>query len=131
MSNEAVGQPPSGRYPGLAPIDAYGNNGFRFAGMSHRGSILCLPDAIEAWDVSHADSVTPASLRRILALAGSIDLVLLGTGLEHHWPSDDVQQAFRSAGIGLDVMTTGAAARTWNVLIAEQRPVAAALIATP
>jgi uncharacterized protein len=126
--SDAVGL--EGRYPGRAAIEAYGNGGFRFAGMSHRGSILCLPDAIEAWGVADAAGITPASLARILEAGSGLDLVLLGTGDAHRWPSEEVREAFRQAGIGLDVMSTGAAARTWNVLIAEDRPVAAALIAT-
>ncbi|MFV0297727.1 MAG: Mth938-like domain-containing protein [Hyphomicrobiaceae bacterium] len=119
----------SGRYPALAPIDAYGNGGFRFAGMSHRGSIICLPNAIEAWTAVTMAEVTPDSLRTILTFGGVLDLVMLGTGAEHIWPSEEVREAFREAGIGLDIMSTGAAARTWNILIAEGRPVAAAMLA--
>ncbi|HWT30522.1 MAG TPA: hypothetical protein VN240_05780, partial [Propylenella sp.] len=48
------------RYPGRAAIDAYGNGGFRFADMSHRGSILALPSGIEAWPVTAAAEITPA-----------------------------------------------------------------------
>lgn len=117
------------RYPGLAPIDAYGDGGFRFAGMSHRGSIICLPDAIEAWPVTTIDGLDAADLARVLALAGKLDLVLFGTGKEHCRPSPEIRQAFAEIGLALDVMSTGAAARTWNVLIAEGRPVAALLIA--
>jgi uncharacterized protein len=118
------------RYPGVAPIDAYGNGGFRFAGMSHRGSILCLPYAIEAWEPTSVDGLTPASFAPVFAAKDQIDFVLLGTGEMHRRPSADVRAAFSAAGLGLDVMGTGAAARTYNVLIAEGRRVAAALIAT-
>ena len=118
------------RYPGLAPIDAYGNGGFRFAGMSHKGSILCLPDAIEAWEPTTVDALTAASLARVLAAADRLDFVLLGTGEEHRLPPADVRAAFAAHGLGLDVMATGAAARTYNVLVAEGRRVAAALLAT-
>lgn len=118
------------RYPGLAPIDAYGNGGFRFAGMSHRGSIICLPDGIEAWDAASVDELTPESFSAVLARRGSLDLVLLGTGEAHRLPPVAARMAFQDAGLGLDVMATGAAARTYNVLVAEGRRVAAALIAT-
>lgn len=118
------------RYPGVAPIDAYGNGGFRFAGMSHRGSILCLPDAIEAWEPSSVDELTPESFAAVFAVKDRIDFVLLGTGEAHRMPPADVRAAFAAAGLGLDVMGTGAAARTYNVLIAEGRRVAAGLIAT-
>ena len=121
---------PDARYPGLAAIEAYGNGGFRFAGMSHRGSILCLTDGIQAWDVATVAELTPARLAPVLARRDSIDFILLGTGAEHRMPPPDVIAALKAAGIGVDVMSTGAAARTWNILIAEGRPVAAALIAT-
>ena len=65
------------RYPGRAPIDAYGNGGFRFAGMSHKGSIVCLPDAIEAWRPGRLDDVGEGDLARILALREQLDFVLL------------------------------------------------------
>lgn len=117
------------RYPGLAPIDAYGNGGFRFAGMSHRGSIICLPDAIEAWEVVCVDDVTPASLAAVLAAHARLDIVLLGTGEQHRLPPPAVRQAFGDVGLGVDAMATGAAARTYNVLVGEGRRVAAALLA--
>jgi uncharacterized protein len=121
---------PAGRFPGLAPIEAYGNGGFRFAGMSHRGSIVCLPDAIEAWEVADVETLTVAALDRVLARQDRIELLLVGTGDEHRPLPGDVRAALAERGIGVDVMTTGAAARTWNILIAEGRRVAAALIAT-
>ena len=58
---------PSARYPGRAPIDAYGNGGFRFAEMSHRGSILCLPSGIYAWSPTHPGELTPAAFAPALA----------------------------------------------------------------
>ena len=118
------------RYPGVAPIEAYGNGGFRFAGMSHKGSILCLPDGIEAWEPIAVEQVTPASLARVLERRAALDFVLLGSGEAHQLPAADVRAVFASAGLMLDVMATGAAARTYNVLIGEGRRVAAALIVT-
>lgn len=117
------------RYPAAAPIDAYGNGGFRFAGMSHRGSLLCLPDAVEAWEVSGADEISPRTLAPLLARHSDLDLAILGTGETLVVPSADVRAAFISAGVGLEFMATGAAARTYNMLLAEGRRVAAALIA--
>lgn len=117
------------RYPYRAPIDAYGNGGFRFAGMSHRGSLLCLPSGIHAWSAGDAAGPTLAALAPALAEAERYQLLLLGTGDEQVFPSAEVRLAFAEAGIGLEVMGTGAAARTYNVLLAEGRSVAAALIA--
>ena len=119
----------SGSYPGRAAIDAYGNGGFRFAGMSHRGSLLILPDRMCAWGAAPAAGLTLAELSAVLAELSEPWFVLLGTGRRQVFPDADVRRAFISARIGLDVMDTGAAARTYNVLLAEGRPVAAALIA--
>lgn len=117
------------RYPYQAPIDAYGNGGFRFADMSHRGSILCLPTGIHAWDITDAGTLTAADFAAVLALSGQITFLLLGTGATQVWPNAAISQAFAQAKIALEPMNTGAAARTFNVLLAEKRPVAAALIA--
>jgi uncharacterized protein len=116
-------------YPGRAAIEAYGNGGFRFAGMSHRGSILCLARSIVAWDVTAAEEVTPESLALVLAEKDLTRSLLLGTGARQVFASPTVRAAFREAGIALEVMDTGAACRTFNVLLGEGRPVAAALIA--
>lgn len=117
------------RYPAAAPIDAYGNGGFRFAGMSHRGSILCLPDAVEAWDVITPAEITLVALRRVLDRRSELDIILLGTGDGLVVAPTEVRAAFSAAGVALEVMGTGAAARTYNMLLGEGRRVAAALIA--
>ena len=123
------------RYEGFVPgrhlIDAYGAGGFRFAEMSHRGSILALPSGVHAWAVEDIASLTVESLGPVLAEAGAIDVLLLGTGGEVRFIPDGIRARLREAGIGVDGMQTGAAARTYNVLAAENRRVAAALIAVP
>lgn len=122
-------RPGRGFVPGRHPIEAYGAGGFRFAGMSHRGSILALPSGIREWPVAAPAGITAESLAPVLDEAGSLDLLLLGTGLDVVPVGEAVRGPLRAAGIGLDVMQTGAAARTYNVLVAENRRVAAALIA--
>lgn len=117
------------RYPGRAPIDAYGNGGFRFAGMSHRGSLLLLPSGIYGWRVTVFAEVDMASLGRVVDEAGAIELLLLGCGPEIRVPPESVRAGLAEAGVSVEVMATGAAARTFNVLLAEERAVAAALIA--
>jgi uncharacterized protein len=114
-------------YPGIAPIDAYGSGGFRFAGMSHRGSILCLPSGIYAWEPSAPLDV--ASLAPALAEKDRLGLLVVGTGERQVLPSPGMRRAFAEAGVALEVMDTGAACRTYNVLLAEGRPAGAALIA--
>ena len=117
------------RYPGRASVDAYGNGGFRFAQMSHRGSILCLPSGIYAWPPSSPGEIGAASLAPALAEKSALGLFLLGTGRHQRMPELDVRRAFAAASIGLEAMDTGAACRTYNVLLAEGRPVGAALLA--
>ena len=116
-------------YPGRAAIEAYGNGGFRFAGMSHRGSILCLANSIVAWDVASPEELSPETLAPVLAEKSLIPSLLVGTGVRQVLASPALRAAFRDAGIALETMDTGAACRTFNVLLGEGRPVAAALIA--
>lgn len=116
-------------YPRPAPIDAYGNGGFRFAEMSHRGSLLVLPSGIFAWDIAGPDDLTLDALRPALEAVSPPGFILLGTGATQVFPDIAVRGAFVEAGVGLEPMSTGAACRTFNVLLSEQRNVAAALIA--
>jgi uncharacterized protein len=114
-------------YPGTAPIEAYGRGGFRFAGMSHRGSILCLPSGIYAWEP--AIPLDLASLAPALAEKDRMGLLVVGTGERQELPAPELRRAFAEAGVALELMDTGAACRTYNVLLAEGRPAGAALIA--
>ncbi|MCD1264704.1 hypothetical protein B5M44_09920 [Shinella sumterensis] len=116
-------------FPGRAPIDAYGNGGFRFADMSHRGSILCLPSGIHGWDKQDGSPVTLDDLQRVLDEAGDIEVLLVGTGKEIRPLAPEIKAALRERRISSDPMSTGAAVRTFNVMLAESRAVAAALIA--
>ena len=116
-------------FPGRAPVDAYGNGGFRFADMSHRGSLLLLPSGIYGWGVTAPVELTLDALSAVLAERDQLEFLLLGTGLTQVFPPHEIRRAFDEAGLGLEVMSTGAAARTYNVLLAEKRAVAAALMA--
>ena len=117
------------RYPGRAPIDAYGNGGFRFADMSHRGSILCLPSGIYAWPPTNPREIEPGAFAPVFAERDVLGLLLLGTGRRQEMPTGEVRRAFVEAGVALEAMDTGAACRTYNVLLAEGRPAGAALLA--
>jgi uncharacterized protein len=116
-------------FPGRAQIDAYGNGGFRFADMSHRGSILCLPSGIHGWQVEPDQSLDMALFERVLAEAGDIEFLLVGTGMSIRPIPAELRSVLRAANISSDPMSTGAAVRTYNVMLAESRAVAAALIA--
>lgn len=120
---------PAAFYPYEAPVTAYGNGGFRFADMSHRGSILCLPTGIYAWPPVRAEDLAVSDFDRVFADLKRGSVLLLGTGRRQVFPTADVTRAFAEAGLGLEPMSTGAAARTYNILLAEKRAIAAALIA--
>jgi uncharacterized protein len=115
--------------PGRHPIEGYGEGGFYFGGMSHRGSILALPSGIRAWPVASIAEIDADALAPILAESGGIEILLLGCGLDPVFIEERLRAPLAAAGIRLDAMQTGAAARTYNVLLAEDRRVAAALIA--
>ncbi len=116
-------------FPGRAPIDAYGNGGFRFADMSHRGSLLCLPSGIHGWELKEGEPLTVASLVKVLAESSEIEVLLVGMGANLKPIPAEVKAALKAKGIASDPMSTGAAVRTFNIMLAESRAVAAALIA--
>ncbi len=118
-----------GFFPGRALLDAYGNGGFRFADMSHRGSIICLPSGIWAWPPATAADIDAKSLRRAMEEAPEIEMLLIGTGDVHVPLPIPLRDTLRASGLRVDIMATGPAARTYNVLLSDQRKVAAALIA--
>ena len=116
-------------FPGRAPVEAYGNGGFRFAGMSHRGSILCLPSGVYEWDPADPLMLTRDDFAKVLEEAANIEILLVGMGKELRRLPAPLSEALKGAGISTDPMSTGAAVRTYNVLLAEDRAVAAAFLA--
>jgi uncharacterized protein len=116
---------------GRPPISGYGNGGFRLGGISHRGSLLILPEGVHSWEASDAAALTGDQLRPVLERGAPLGFLILGTGAAQVFPSADLRRDFAETGIGLEAMDTGAACRTYNVLLAEERVFAAALIAAP
>ena len=115
--------------PRQAPIDAHGGGGFRFAGMSHRGSLLCLPDGIWAWPIAAPMALRDDVLDLVFARADALDFFILGTGDAPWLMPELLRLRFREAHISVDAMTTGPALRTYNVMLLEGRRVGAGLIA--
>jgi uncharacterized protein len=115
--------------PQAAQIDAYGNGGFRFGGMSHRGSILCLPSGVWALNVAHVADVDAAALAPLFDHAAEVKHLLVGTGRDMAAFPAALRGRLREAGIATEPMATGAAVRTYNILMGEGRQVAALLIA--
>jgi len=90
-------------FPGRAPVDAYGDGGFRFAGMSHRGGILCLPDGIHGWSAAVPADLDPAAFALPIAAAGAFELLLLGTGARLRPIDGGLPAALAVAGVLLPV----------------------------
>lgn len=97
--------------------------------MSHRGSLLCLSDAILGWAPTTGEGLTVGDFAPLLANPAGIELLLIGMGRDFLLPSQVLRAGLRDAGIRIEPMDTGAACRTYNVLLGEGRPVGAALIA--
>jgi uncharacterized protein len=115
--------------PTPAQIEAYGDGGFRFGGMSHRGSLLCFPDGIWAWPVASIRELSAEILEPVFARAGAMDFFVLGGGRDPFVLPRVLRERFRELSLSVDAMPTGAAVRTWNILLAEGRRVGAGLIA--
>ena len=114
-------------YP--APIEAYGKGGFRLAGMSHRGSLLCLPDGIWPWPVEEASGITEAALEPVFARADAIDLFLIGAGPSGWMLPRPLRERFKALAMPVEAASTGRAISTYNILLGEGRRLAAGLIA--
>ena len=119
-----------GFLPGPHAIDGYGAFGFRFAGMGHRGSILALPTGIHAWAAATPADIGVDSLAAVFDVPrGQIELLLVGTGTDLIPIEPGLRARLKAAGIVAEPMSTGAAARTYNILLGEGRRVGAALLA--
>ena len=117
----------AGFVPGLHKIDDYGNGGFRFAGMSHRGSIFALPGGVRAVALARMDEIDAAMID--VAIAEKVDLLIVGTGEALVPLPAPLRAKLRAAGVGCETMATGAAVRAYNMLVEESRRLAALLIA--
>jgi uncharacterized protein len=110
------------------PIDAYGQGEFRFAGMSHRGSLLALPSGIRQWAADRAAVLAPQDLAEVIAERNAIDILVIGTGPAIEVLPRPVRTLLEDHGLAYEFMDTGAALRTYNVLLAEGRRVAGAFL---
>ncbi|MEM8951650.1 MAG: Mth938-like domain-containing protein [Pseudomonadota bacterium] len=122
---ELIHQPPSGGRP---LVQGYGEGGFRVSGNRYQGSILLLPDRTEDWPVQTMADLTIKSLQPLIDFEPSIELLIIGCGASLAPAPVTLRDVFRTKGIGVETMDTGAACRTYNVLAGEDRRVGAALI---
>lgn len=117
--------------PELQLIQSYRPGGFTIAGTRHEGSLLVLPDRVLPWTVARLGEIDLASLEAVRLARLSVDILLVGTGAGFALFPPALRPPIREWGIVVDAMTTPAACRTYNILLAEGRAVAAALIALP
>ena len=114
---------------GSQVIEAYGDGGFRIAGRRHEGSVVVFPERTLAWPVRAAADIDVGTLPLKAGGTPPVKILLIGCGRRFVPPPPGLRPALKSLGIVLEWMDTGAACRTFNVLLAENRPAAAALIA--
>jgi len=110
-------------------IESYGNGGFKVTGEAFQGSVLVLPETTSAWPLTDIDEMDLASLEQAFAAEPPVEVLLIGCGRSMAFIDPDLRAAASARGVALEPMDTGAACRTFNVLVMEDRRVAAALIA--
>ncbi len=110
--------------PGYQVIERYGPAGFRVSGVVHTGPILVFAERTVPW---HRAAVSREALLPVIE-DGAVELLLLGLGRRMVPVPAELRAALRQSGIAVEPMDTGAACRTYNVLLAEDRRVAAALL---
>ncbi|MEM0949028.1 MAG: Mth938-like domain-containing protein [Pseudomonadota bacterium] len=108
-------------YTNAMPVDGYGPGFFRIGGTAHQGAIAVLPSGVVPWG-GYDDTNT------LLAAKGALDVIFVGTGAEIAQVPPGLRDALDAAGIGVDVMNSPAACRTYNILLSEGRRVGLALI---
>ncbi len=109
-------------------IASYGEGGFQIGGHRHVGAVLVFPEKILPWPIGQTEDVSLASLAAVMQSDPPTELLLFGSGDRQESVSAEILQALGAAGVVIETMDTGAACRTFNVLVAEGRRVAAALI---
>lgn len=114
---------------GAKTLDSYGPGRFTVSGKLIKGSIILSAQSLIKWDVNNFSELTIDSFNEFLILDENIEVLLFGCGEKTQLVPHDIRDHIKQAGITLDFMTTGAAARTYNIMLSEGRQVAAALIA--
>lgn len=114
---------------GRQVIEAYGENGFRITGRVVEGSVLVFPERTVPWAVQCAEEITFEALAPVLEAVPKVEILLVGCGDRQAMIPERIRDEMRRAKVSVETMSTGAACRTYNVLLAEERRVAAALIA--
>ncbi len=115
--------------PKRAAIDTFGNGGFRFAGLSHLGSLLVLPSGMRAWSPAALANLKATDFAAVVAEKALIDVLVIGTGAAMARPPRPVLDHLAAMDVRFDFMSTSSAIHTYNLMLGEDRRVAAALLA--
>ena len=110
----------------LNTFSGYGEGFVLINGQRHAGSMIVMPERMQPWDVAGFDALKEADFQVFLEL--KLEILLLGTGPKQRFPHPRLTRALAQRRIGLEVMDLQAACRTYNILLAEERIVAAALL---
>ena len=109
-------------------IESYGDDGFRISGERYPGPVIVWPESVVPWAVSGIASAAIETLDAVLSAEPPIEILLIGSGATFEMAPPTLRSAIGARGLSVESMDTGAACRTYNVLMAEDRRVAAALI---
>lgn len=111
-------------------VNSYGDGGFRISGVRYEGNVIILPDQTLEWSLQAIDDLSIEALQPVIEADPSIEILLIGCGKRMAFIDEGLRGQLRAKGITIDSMDSGAAVRTYNVLLLEKRRVAAALIAS-
>lgn len=117
--------------PGRQVIQAYGGHRFKIAGVSYEGSVLVFPDRTLCFRFDSVSELSEEHLAEVLTADPAVDILLVGCGAKIEPIASGLRSRLSEAGVAVEAMGTGAACRTFNVLLAEDRRVAAVLIPVP
>lgn len=112
----------------LLLVEAYGDGGFRLMGRRVEGGVIVLPTGFYPIEATDIPSLATADFDRILSAGDRPEILLVGTGQKMQLLPAAIRQFLDEKGVGFDLMDTGAAARTYNVLLMEERKVACLLL---
>lgn len=113
----------------LQVIEKYGDKKFTITKQEYEGSVFVFAENVISWQVTKSEEISLATLEPLLQYADDLEVVLIGGGDHHYRLPNELLTTFKEKNILIETMNTGAACRTFNVLLSEGRKVAAALVA--
>ncbi len=117
--------------PGRLIVQGYGGGGFRIGGARYKGAVLVFSDQAAAWPVTDLDDAGLDTLAPVLEAEPPVELLIFGCGARPRPLGAALRRALMQRSVAVELMDTGAACRTFNVLAGEDRRIAAALLPVP